>query len=265
MPRGNLPKEKLVLIDSLLQAVVPLQERTLRLSPDLISLNFPKDSDVPVAAVCFQDSAAVLCEVRLALHEYHAHRMWYREYKTPPDLGVSVMTEKFFLDDAALRIYAAGEHLAEAIRCMFGVSKDALKKYQNRYRCTSEQCAIGKFMEAENPNSSVTQALVTLIGSDDWKKMRDYRDRWVHKQPPTVVGMGIVYNRIRRWKEQPKRGGYVLYLSAGDQPELTIEKLAEFISGAFHALLKVTRACFDEYENLVKKVSHSTKGETPCS
>jgi len=253
MPRGNLPEEKLVLIDSLLGAVVPLQERTLRLWPDLISLSFPTDSDVPVAAVCFQDSAAVLCEVRIALYEYHAHRMWYREHRKPPDLDAAVMTEKFFLDDAALRIYAAGEHLAEAIRCMFGVSKDALKKYRNR--CTSNQCAIGKFMKAENPNSRVTQALVTLIGSDDWKKTRKHRDMWVHEQPPTVVGMGIVYNRIRRWKEQPNQVGHVLYLSAGDQPELTIEKLAEFISGSFHALLSVTTACFDRYEDILKNAS----------
>ena len=57
----------------------------------------------------------------------------------------------------------------------------------------------------------------------------DYRNRWVHEQPPTVAGMGIVFNRGKRWDTLPDGKCCLTIKGGGDKPEYSVEDLVEFI------------------------------------
>src|SRR5215218_1723998 len=130
MSRGKLDKVTARTIESQLPNVKDVRKAALQLQPDFISFGFPPGSTIPIAAVCLHDVTATLQEVRHALFQSLAYILWYREREDPPDEHKAVFFGRFYVDDAALRLYAAGEHLAEAIVCMLEISSSALNDYR---------------------------------------------------------------------------------------------------------------------------------------
>src|SRR2546422_912961 len=123
MSRGKLDKETSARVEKELPNVLDVRTASLNLQPDLISMGFPPGSTVPVATVCLQDATSALEEARYALLEALAHIVWYSEKCEPPNETLAVFFGKFYADDAALRMYAAGEHLANAIINMLEIKK----------------------------------------------------------------------------------------------------------------------------------------------
>ncbi len=115
MSRGLLDEVTLTSISHQLPPIEDLEKIVLRLSPDFISIKFKPDSTIPIAAVCLQDTINTLAEAHYALHEVLAHKIWYLEKVEPKNEAAAVFFSRFYTDDIALRLYSAGEHLAEAI------------------------------------------------------------------------------------------------------------------------------------------------------
>ena len=197
MSRGKLDKDAARRGEQDLPNVVGVRTATLNLQPDIISMGFPEGSNIPQAAVCLQDATSTLQEVRYGLFEAIAHLVWYREKSDPPNETFAVFFAKFYADDTALRMYAAGEHLANAIINMLEIERKVsdFKRTKNNPNVLSKQAIVGMYLIENEPTHPLTAAVRPLKESDEWKRTRKYRDQWVHEKPK---GMGIEYERRNR-------------------------------------------------------------------
>lgn len=259
MSRGLLSDEELEAIGTRLPNVIEFQARTLDLSPDLISINTPHDSGIPIAAVCLTDLGGTLCEVRHAIHECLAHGIYYREHKDPPAEHEAIFFERFYLDDAALRLYSAGEHLANAIVFMLELGDTDLGPH--RMHRVSQQSVVAACLRKEKPDHPVTRTILPLGSSREWRAIIKYRNAWVHDQPPTVHGLGIVYRRGKRWVVGVEGRSSTLGLGGGDQPEYTIDQLKGFVIPSLTQLLAASWVCFEHYEVILERFGVSLSAE----
>ncbi len=191
MSRGLLGEDGLAEISPHLPDLTDLRDIILNLSPGFLPIKFPPESSIPIAAACLHDALRSVEDATYAFHEILAHRAWYLEKRGTPNETVAIFFSKFYADDVALRLYSAGEHLANALVFMLEVSKHDLERYQKKNRI-SLQVVVGHYLINEHPNNPVTKAILKLVKSKEWLKTIKYRNDWVHNQPPTVEGLGIV-------------------------------------------------------------------------
>ena len=224
----TLDKDTYGLISQNLPEIEKLQKIVASLEPDFISMKFHPDSAIPEAAVCLRDAFDTLREARYALREAYANKIWHLEILNPPDEIGAIIYSRFYLDDVALRLYSAGEHLAKAIIGMLEIKYPALEPYKkNRI---SLQSIVGHFLVANKPDHPITQEVIKLAKSEEWDKTKSYRDSWVHEQPPTIKGLGMVFKRGKRWKA--KENYWEIPLGDGDDPDYSVEDLFMFIKPA---------------------------------
>jgi hypothetical protein len=252
MSRGLLDNSILFKISQELPDLENLSKAALSLSPDFISLKFSPESLIPVAAVCLEDTLHALSEARYALHECFAHQIWYKEKSEPPNEAAAVFFGRFYADDTALRLYSSGEHLANAIIFMLEISDRQLEPYrENR---VSQQSIVGNFLVREEPNHPITKAVLRLPQSKEWRKTIEYRSTWVHEQPPTVKGLGIVYNRNKRWQLSKTGKSFALGIGGGDEPEYSsVDDLLRFIQPALFLFTDIFTLVVQFYIELLTK------------
>ena len=236
MGRGLLGKKALANLTKELPDVRQLHRLVLALAPDFISIKFPPESSIPVAAVCLRDATEALLDARYALHEAFAHRVWYLEKRDVPSEGAAAYYGRFYADGTALRLYAAGEHLANAIICMLEITDQELEAHRKKGRI-SQQVVVLYYLKNEKPTHPVTQAVLRLAKSKEWKEARRYRDIWVHEQPPLVAGRGIVYERRKRWVSTDR--GQDLSGGGGDVPRYSVKDLIGFVQPATFVFAEV--------------------------
>jgi hypothetical protein len=235
----NLTEDKYLEIERKLPTrIFDLQHKVLRPNIDLLlaaavhnsieNKKSPKTKD-DVAAVCLRDSVDVACDVVYALRKANENLIWYREQHPEAPLKFEACRfTKFYVDDAALRLYAAAEHIANFIICFFNVSSAEIKPH--RKSNASIASAVGKYMNTAFLNHDITKFINGLLRSDSWKKTMAYRNFWVHEQPPLIEGQGIVYERRSRLKKT--ENGYSVGLTLGDKPRYTIDSLLSQVTKA---------------------------------
>lgn len=211
-----------------------LWRRILPINPDVVAFPFEPGDRVPLAAPCLNDTATVLNEARFALEEAYVRLVWHR-VKSPdaPNEYAAVFFGRFYACDVALRLYAAGEHLANAIIHLLELDFDKIERDAEKKRC-SLQSLVAKTLQQNMSDHRVSTLVATLGQSPEWKKVMDVRNRWVHHQPPMVSGYGLVFMRGTSWKEfETEKGkGHELTVGGGDEPEYTIDELVEFTRAA---------------------------------
>ncbi len=253
--RGSLDKEILTEISSKIPSLKYLQEIVPRFAPDLISIRFSPESAIPVAAVCLQDTLSALEEANYALHESIACRIWYLEKCDPANKGMALFLQKFYLDDVTLRLYSAGEHLAEAIISLLDVKDEELGHYKRRK--ISRQAVLGEYLKNELPSNPITHVVMKLAKSGEWLKTMDYRSNWVHSQPPLLKDFGIVYRREKRWKRSDSGKTIKLGIGGGDIPNQSVDDLDQFIRPAMFLFTETFIEIVKYYINLLEKNSIS--------
>jgi hypothetical protein len=255
MSRGKLDKETSATVEKELPNVLDVRTASLYLQPDFISMGFPSGSTVPIASVCLQDVTSALEEARYALLEALAHIVWYREKCEPPNEPLAVFFGKFYADDAALRMYAAGEHLANAIENMLEVEKEVSDfKRSNPAKSrnvVSKQALVGIYLIENYPDHEITKAIRRLKESIDWKKTRKYRDDWVHGKPPIISGMGIEYERRNRLIVSADSIG--VSVGGGDEAHYSVEDLLGFMKPALFLLTETVMEIVDYYVDFLNK------------
>lgn len=259
MSRGLLNDNELKAIHDKLPDTLDFLTHTQGLSCDFISMNMPPDSRIPVAAVCLADLADTLCAIRHALHECLACGLYYRDHCDPPNKSGAVFMERYYLDDAAFRLYAAGEHLANAIILMLEIGGDDLKDY--RKGRTSQQSAIGEYLREKQPGEKVTEAVRPLAGSRDWIAAIKYRNELVHEQPPTVEGLGIQYRRRSAWEMSEDDTSWILTFGGGDPTRYHISEIKDFVFQATFQLLRASWICLDHYLSVLERLGVSRSDE----
>jgi hypothetical protein len=258
MSRGTLDGTDLKRISQETPDLSELEGRVLSLTPDFISMTFPPDSDVPIASVCFSDASNTLHEARYALFEVFAHQIWYLEKKDPPNEMAAAFFGHFYTDDAALRLYSAGEHLANGIIMMLKITDEELKPYKQKGKRISQQSIVGNYLRKEKTNHPITKAVIGLADSKEWQATMTYRNKWVHKQPPTVEGLGIVFRRRVRWEPSPTGKVHTLHVGGGDKPEYSAEDLVGFIKPAMFKFKDTFTSVVEFYKELLKDAGKRT-------
>jgi ribosomal protein S13 len=255
MSRGKLDKETSARVAKELPNVLDVRRASLYLQPDFISMGFPSGSTIPIASVCLQDATSVLQEARYALLEALAHVVWYREKCEPPNEKFAVFFGKFYADDAALRIYAAGEHLANAIINILQIKKEVSDfkrlKLAKSKNVVSQQAIVGNYLVVNDPNHEITKAILRLKESEEWKKTRKYRDDWVHGKPPIIDGMGIEYERRNRLIVSADSIG--VSIGGGDEAHYSVEDLLGFMKPALFLLTETVTEIVDYYVDFLNK------------
>ncbi|MDQ3819990.1 MAG: hypothetical protein M3362_20265 [Acidobacteriota bacterium] len=141
----------------------------------------------------------MLADACHAFHEILAHRAWYLEKREIPLERTAIHFTRFYADDVTLRLYAAGEHLANAIIDMMEIKARSLIPYKKKR--ISRQIIVWEYIKREEPKHAITQAIKKLAQSKEWLATLEYRNAWVHGKPPIVKGLGIQYDRRQtRWE-----------------------------------------------------------------
>ncbi len=252
MSRGMIDDSDWELYGQMLPDLTELGELVYQIpTPDFLSISTTHgktyDSWFPVASQCFRESYEALWGAHYALREIFAHNIWYLKKKDPPNEDAAALFGRFYADDAILRLYSAGEHLANGIIMMLDIPDEELKSFRIKghqgNEKSSQQIVVGRYLCSKGEGYPFTEAIINLSKSEDWGKVLKYRNDWVHEQPPTIKGLGIVYKRERRWKHSSD-GKNCMFLG-GDTPEYSVEELASFIQpgmlqfiAAFTSILK---------------------------
>lgn len=263
--RGSLYKEILLEISRKIPSLEDLQQTVLRLTPDLISIRFPPESTIPIASVCFHDTLSALEEANYALHEVFASRIWYLEKCNPPNEDMAIFLGKFYIDDVILRLYSAGEHLAEGISNLLSLEEEKLKQLKGKK--TRQQIVVGNFLKTKMPSNPITQIILRLADSIEWQKTLDYRGKWVHNQPPLIKGFGIAYKREKRWQKTKSGKAVELGIGGGDIPNLSVDDLISFTSPSMLLFTEVFTEIVKLYIQLLEKnkISFDEKGRITVS
>ncbi len=234
MSRGLLGKKILKEIANQLPDIKQLNIDILSYDVTSVSFRFPPESTVPVASVCLWDAFDVLADANHAWHELLAHRAWYLEKRETPLEGTAIRFTRFYADDIALRLYATGEHLANAIICMMEIKREGLKPYKEKYGSSLRN--VWEYLKKEEPTHAITEAVKKLAQAKEWRDTISYRNEWVHGKPPIIKGLGIQFERKKRWEISDKHIG--MSFGGGDEPKYSDEDLINIVRPALFVFVE---------------------------
>lgn len=260
MSRAPLSVGELAEIAALLPSLGDLEGLVRHLDCGVLSTAFPHQSPVPIAAVAFADAYQTLTGVRYALHEFHAHGRSYRGLR-PPKEDAAVFFERYYLEDAAFRLYNAAEDAADAIRMMLEISQADLRPY--REKRSSLQAQVGAFLIASRPDDPMAAAVRALIGTAAWGEAMKFRNDAVHQQAQSVAGLGLVYERRQRWEQHA--AGWTLPLGGGDQPRWKVGELGKTIDSAARGLITFVIASAEAYWQILAQTGRVRIDDTGIS
>ena len=212
-------------------------------------------STLSVAFICLLDAVNVALGVDYALFQAYIHLEFFRnDSPNVPQEDQAIYYSRFYIDDAALRMYAAGEHIANSIINLVGISK---KDIESKGK-VSLAGAVGNFLLKKQPNLQVTQIVKNLAECQAWVDVINYRNEWVHNQPRLVEhpGPGVNYKRRSRWKEVWKDTYFIgIGGNTWDRAEVTIDNLLVTAKEAGFALEKAISELSDLlYKELEPKI-----------
>lgn len=250
---GKLDERTQKQIESLLPDLVELANRVLMgLNPVGVSVAFDPESSIPVAAPCLGDALHVTGEARYALREAFAHLAWYREKRPEgPNEPAAVFLAGFYATAASSCLYAAGEDVANAIVEMFEIDRQELDPEGGKQ--TSLQSKVGAFLLKCMPTHRVSTSVVALAESVEWRNTIKWRNRWVHEQA-SVRGLGIVYEREKRWKRcvgADGSQGFILPFGGGDLQEYCVDDVLGFVKCAYSEFVRTFSEVVTCYEGIV--------------
>lgn len=252
MSRGLLGKKILKEIARQLPDINQLNQDVLSCTPEIVSFRFPPDSTIPVASVCLHDALYMLADACHAFHEILAHRAWYLEKRGAPLERTAIHFTRFYADDVALRLYAAGEHLANAIIDMLEIKARKLIPYKKKR--VSRQIVVWEYLKREEPTHVVTHAVKKLAHSKEWIATLNYRNDWVHGKPPIIKDLGIQYERRKRWEISDKHIG--LSFGGGDEPKYSDEELINMVRPALFVFVEALTEITSWYIQLIESRSN---------
>jgi hypothetical protein len=104
-------------------------------------------------------------------------------------------------------------------------------------------------------------AINQLYESNEWKQTIDYRNEWVHQQPPLIKGLGISFRRKSRWVISEANKSYKLGIGTGDEAEYSIDDLHGFILPAIIEFINVLTQVSEFYISVIIKKGFSINEE----
>lgn len=122
----------------------------------------------------------MLNEARSALVEAAACKVFYEDCE--PDPIEAIYRCRFYLDDAALRLYSSCEHLLMCVTFYWGLSVPHSRE--------AMLVRVIKAAEKSNLPEVSGDVSTSLRGlAQDWNECRKYRNEWVHNERPAIDGL----------------------------------------------------------------------------
>jgi hypothetical protein len=109
-------------------------------------------------------------------------------------------------------------------------------------------------LEKEQPNNMLTQPVLNLAKSDEWKKVTAYRTNLVHEQPPSIKGLGITYKRKRRWvlsSTNNRETTFTLSIGSGNGAEHSVDEIMDFVQTATLSFVKLCDEVVSFYTDIL--------------
>jgi hypothetical protein len=122
--------------------------------------------------------------------------------------------QRFFLEDAAMRLYSAAEHLAEAIASYAELDPREVKAAPK----TSQWVKVAYVLKAHASHQTFRESMLTLRRVPAWKRCVSYRNAVVHQQPPLLGGSGLAWRRRNPW-QQNADGSWTMVVRTSDPPQ----------------------------------------------
>jgi hypothetical protein len=171
--RGGIPNERMEQIQAGLLRSLELRNLNPCLETPLISLG--SGHTKVHAHIRLSQGWHMLNEARSALIEAEACKVFYEECE--PNPIEAIYRCRFYLDDAALRLYSSCEHLLKCVTFYWGLSQ-----HSSLDRVIAEA--------EKSPLPEVGEVAIILRGlNKDWKECMKYRNAWVHNERPGVDGL----------------------------------------------------------------------------
>jgi hypothetical protein len=123
----------------------------------------------------------LLNEARTALIEAEACKVFYEECEA--NCTEAVYHCRFYLDDAALRLYSSCEHILRCITFYWNLSLPT----KSRESLLARVIATAEKSSVPQVSGDVAASLRGLTA--DWEECKKYRDDWVHNERPSIHGL----------------------------------------------------------------------------
>jgi hypothetical protein len=172
--RGAIPATRMQEIQSTLPYSMELRHLNPRLTNPLGGLS-SKHAKIR-AFVRLSQGWHMLNEARSALVEAAACKVFYEDCE--PNPIEAIYRCRFYLDDAALRLYSSCEHLLKCVGFYW-----SLRQHSSLDR------VIAEAEKSASPEVSGEVAAILRGLTKDWEECMKYRNYWVHNERPSVAGL----------------------------------------------------------------------------
>jgi hypothetical protein len=176
--RGGIPNDRMERIHAGLPRSIELRNLNSCLENPLVALG--SGPTKVHGHVRLYQGWHLLNEARIALIEADACKLFYEECQ--PNPIEAIYRCRFYLDDAALRLYSSCEHLLQSVNLYWGLGVPI----------KSRGLFAKVIAEAEKSNLPELSADVAtgLRGlGPDWEACKKYRNDWVHNERPGIAGL----------------------------------------------------------------------------
>lgn len=233
----QLSEEKRIEINNLLPNAVNIKSKLLTVPPSIVAIKSGPNRNLDLALICLLDASDVACDVVYALGMSLSYLAWYREEAPNAPLEMdAAIRGRYYIDDAAIRLYTASEHVANFIINFVEISSSELDSFRKKNRI-SDSVTVGKYMVEKYPDHRITHSINQLMINNDWVGTLQYRNDWVHKQPPPIKDTGIVYERKSRWTKEGNT--YIVGFGGGDPPKHSVDSLSQMILSGAHSFINL--------------------------
>jgi hypothetical protein len=176
-------------------------------------------------------AAALHVALIVQLARYHLHlaryeRLRHREYLAPPNPADGDVAAAFLFTSFAMHAIAVERHLTVALALRFSILN---------HQGTGPSGRINEVRRAlaDAGQQPFADVLAPFQHEADWQWLRQYRERWEHRDPPRIAEFGLQFSSKRAyWTEGPTTlpGGepgraLELTITAGDPPETSVEEM----------------------------------------
>jgi hypothetical protein len=202
----------------------------------------------------------MLNQARIALVEAEACTVFYEEYRR--DHVEALYRCQYYLDDAALRLHSACEHLLRSVVLHWTIELP----YKGPSTPESRDSLLRRVLRAAKQSKDgqvrvdITKLLDKLRSSKEWNACMQHRNDWVHNRLPAIAGLflDIQFKAFDYEKELPlailkdlgleRKRGVAIRVGKGKD----IKILRETVRSAYGELFRV-------YEGLARMLSKDSR------
>lgn len=219
----DLPRPEKKKLESKLYPTLEIQRRIISRSPSFLAVQMGPASLVPNAWAVLSHVSNATQAARFHLYMALYERLRYRKYLKPLNPQGGDVLADFYFTSFALHAVAAEGQMALSLARLHGMPGSGRKGF----RAPSSH-AIYEFLCKHTSGRPFAKFLAAFHDRDeDWKWVKNFRDRWAHMNPVRVKEFGIQYSMDFKKDSFWTKDSNVqsIEIGGGDPPETTVPEM----------------------------------------